>query len=80
MTRDQAKILINAGFTCLPEAYMNENPSQTPINMNLAARNLGWPTSQPVAGVYPVAGKPPADYSEWDFEWPLADYLLESVI
>ena len=80
MTRDQAKKLINNGFTCLPEAYMNEVATMTPPNMNLVARNLGWPTSQPVAGVYPVSGKPPADYSPWDFEWPLADYLLEYVI
>jgi len=80
ITRDRAKVLIDAGFTCLPEAYMNENPNHTPDAMNYTARNLGWPTSQPVAGVYPVGGNPVPSYAEWDTEWPLADYLLEYVI
>jgi len=78
MTRDDAAILIAAGITCLPEAYMNENANHTPRNMDFTARNLGWPTSQPVAGVYPVNGVVPS-YAEWA-DWPLADYLLEYII
>lgn len=79
LTRAQCALLIEAGFTCLPEAYMNENPHITPDSVNYIARNLGWPTSQPVAGVYPVAGVPAPSYAEWA-DWPLADYLLEAVI
>src|SRR5574342_272808 len=46
LSRQNAKPLIDAGFTCLTESYMNEAMSQTPDNMDLIARNLGWPTSQ----------------------------------
>lgn len=79
--RDDVRLLLDAGFTMLPEAYANENPNQTPPNMDRLARSLGAPTSQPVAGVYPhpVTGTR-FDYSEWDDEWPLADYLGEYVI
>lgn len=79
MTRDMAKVLIDAGFTCMPEAYLNEHESHTPDNEDFQARQLGWPTSQPVAGVYPVNGQPPPSYAKWD-DWPLADYLGEYVI
>lgn len=79
--RARAKVLIDAGITCLPEAYLSENPNQTPPTMDRVARNLGWPTSQPVAGTYPnpVTGQW-ADYSQWDTEWPLADYTAEYLI
>lgn len=81
ITPDRAKPLIQAGIACLPEAYMSENPNQTPDNMDRLARSLGWPTSQPVAGTYPnpVTGVW-ADYSQWDYEWPLADYTAEYII
>ena len=80
ITRERAKVLIDANFTCLPEAYMNENPPQDPTSMDRIARNLGWPTSQPVAGVYPTVLNPiPPTYAEWA-DWPLVDYLLEHVI
>jgi hypothetical protein len=79
MTREKAKVLIDAGFACLPEAYMNENPPQTPDAMDRVARNLGWPTSQPVAGVYPYLGAPPPVYPQ-AMTWPLADYLGEYII
>lgn len=75
----EAKILIDAGFSCLPEAYMNENPNITPDSVDRIARNLGWPTSQPVAGVYPTKLGPAPSYAQWA-DWPLADYLLEYVI
>lgn len=79
MNRANARPLIDAGFTCLTESYMNEAAAMTPDNMNLVARNLGWPTSQPVAGVYPVGGNPPPSYAEWK-DWPMADYLGEYVL
>ncbi len=78
LTREMCKPLIEANVTCLPEAYLNESANLTPDRVNFTARNLGWPTSQPVAGVYPVGGTVP-DYSQWA-DWPLADYLLEYVI
>lgn len=77
--RPKAKVLIDAGFSCLPEAYTNEIPHVTPDTVDWIARNLGWPTSQPVAGVYPVGGNPPPSYAQWA-DWPLADYLGEYVI
>lgn len=79
MTRERAKVLIDARFACLPEAYMNENANWTPDVMDRSARNLGWPTSQPVAGVYPVGGNPVPSYAQWK-SWPLASYLLEYLI
>lgn len=79
ITRERAKPLIQAGITCLPEAYLNENSNASPDRVNWTARNLGWPTSQPVAGVYPVGGNPVPSYARWE-GWPLADYLLEYVI
>jgi hypothetical protein len=78
-SRAAAKPLIEAGFTCLTEAYINENPSATPDNMDRIARSLGWPTSQPVFGVYPVGGNPVPSYAEWA-DWPGADYLGEYVL
>lgn len=79
ITRDMAKVLIDAGFSCLPEAYLNESPTLTPDRVDYTARNLGWATSQPVAGVYPVGGAPVPSYAQWG-DWPLADYLGEYVI
>lgn len=79
ITRERARPLIDAGLVCLPEAYMNETPHATPDAMNYTAKNLGWPDSQPVAGVYPVGGNPAPSYAAWA-DWPLADYLLEYVI
>lgn len=81
ITRDRARPLIQAGITCMPEAYLSENPNADPDGLDRIARDLGWPTSQPVAGTYPnpVTGQW-ADYSQWDTEWPLADYLAEYLI
>ena len=72
--------LRNAGFSVLTEAYLNENPSASPENMDNLARAYGWSASQAVAGVYPVGGMPPPSYEQWDFEWPMADYLGEYLI
>jgi len=79
MNRTNAKPLIDAGFTCLTEAYMNEDLRMTPDAMNFTARNLGWATSQPVFGVYPVGGVPAPSYAEWQ-DWPGVDYLGEYVL
>lgn len=79
ISRAAARPLIDAQFTCLTESYMNVNPNLTPDHMDQIARNLGWGTSQPVAGVYPVGGHPIPSYAQWA-DWPLADYLLEYVI
>lgn len=81
LNRDRAKVLIDAGFTCLPEAYMNQNPSMTPENQDRIARNLGWPSSQPVAGVYPWQGQPVPSYEPYEAKYgPFDDYLLEYVL
>lgn len=79
LTRDLVKPLLAANITCLPEAYVNELAHLTPDNMDRVARNLGWPTSQPVAGKYPAHGDPAPPYPQ-STTWPLADYLLEHVI
>jgi hypothetical protein len=78
LSRANSKPLIDAGFTCLTESYLNESSGMTPDNMNLIARNLGWPTSQPVFGVYPTPSHPnPVPlYTQW-LDWPGAEYLLE---
>lgn len=78
-SREAAKPLIDANISCLTEAYMNENINATPDQMDRIARNLGWATSQPTFGVYPVGGNPPPSYSQWQ-DWPGADYLGEYII
>ena len=78
-TRAAAQPLIDAGFTCLTEAYLNENPNATPDALERQARDLGWPTSQPVFGVYPVGGQQPLTYAQWQ-NWPGVDYLGEYVL
>lgn len=72
-----AKPLIDAGFLCLTEAYMGDNPNATPDNLDRLARGCGWKSSQPVFGVY---NEPLITYSPW-MGWPgwsayLAEYLL----
>jgi hypothetical protein len=71
--------LIAAGFSCLTEAYLNENPNATPDAMDRLAKAYGWTASQATAGVYPVPGKPLPSYAQWE-SWPLADYLGEYLI
>lgn len=78
-SRAAAQPLIDAGFTCLTEAYLNENPNATPDRLDSIAKNLGWPGSQPVFGVYPVGGQPVPSYAQWA-DWPGADYLGENVL
>ena len=71
-----AKPLIDAGFACLTECYLGDNPNATPDRLDCTAKRLGWPASQPVFGVY---NKPPAAYAQWA-DWPGADYLGENVL
>jgi len=78
-SRAAAKPLIDAGFSCLTETYLNENPNADPDGLDRIARALGWPTSQPVFGVYPVGGNPPPSYAQWS-KWPGADYLGEYIL
>lgn len=73
---DKAKPLIDAGFSCLTECYLGDNPEATPDRLDFAARQLGWASSQPVFGVY---NKPPSAYAQWA-NWPGADYLGENVL
>jgi hypothetical protein len=76
MNRENARPLIQAGFECLTESYINEAPGMTPDNMDRVAKSLGWATSQPVFGMYPVGGQPVPSYAEWQ-DWPGVDYLAE---
>lgn len=74
---EKAKPLIDAGFRCLTEAYMADNPQATPDRLDFTAKQLGWPSSQPVFGVY--GEKKLSAYSEW-FDWSgwsvyLSEYL-----
>lgn len=68
--------LIEAGFACLTECYLGDNPNATPDRLHFRATSLGWSTSQPVAGVY---NAPPSVYEQWA-DWPMADYLGEYVL
>lgn len=67
--------LISRGWYCLTEAYLGDNPNARPDNLNGAANQLGWSTSQPVFGVH---NAPLSAYAEW-MSWPGADYLGEYV-
>lgn len=58
------------------ECYLGDNPNTTPDRLNWTAQHLGWPTSQPVFGVY---NAPQSTYAPWA-SWPGADYLAEYVL
>jgi hypothetical protein len=68
--KEMCRPVIEAGFHCLTEAYVNQSsPSVSPERLDATARFLGWPNTQPVIGVY------------WDFpakeyidKYKLADY------
>lgn len=75
--RQAAAPLISAGFTCLTEAYIGDNPNATPPNLDVYGRNLGWSHTQPVFGVY---NAPLTAYSSY-MSFPgwsayLAEYLI----
>lgn len=79
LTRENVRPLLDAGFACLTESYLNEGPNFTPDRMDQVGRYLGWPTTQPVFGVYSVGGVPPPSYAQWR-DWPGVDYLGEYVM
>jgi hypothetical protein len=71
--------LIADGWAYLSECYLSEAPHATPENQNwTVTTKLGWPETQPVAGLY--GGKSMADYptlgnyrgwSAWSAEYVL---------
>lgn len=73
-----AKPLIEAGFACLTEAYMGDNPLATPPRLGFTATQLGWKSSSPVFGVY---NEPMTTYDQYKAAYPgwsayLAEYIL----
>lgn len=57
--------LIANKWACITECYLGESPNSTPDNQNFyATRNLGWPETQPVIGLY--GGKTWSDYPTRD--------------
>lgn len=68
--------LIEAGFACLTECYLGDNPNATPDELDFMGRRLGWASTQPIFGVY---NAPPERYAEWQ-DWPGVDYLGEYVL
>lgn len=75
--RQAAAPLISAGFSCLTEAYIGDNPNATPPNLDVYGRFLGWPTTQPVFGIYnePMTSYDPyKGFPGWSVY--LAEYLI----
>lgn len=73
-----AKILIDAGYECLTEAYMGDNPNATPTNLDQYGRFLGWPSTSPVFGIY---NEPLNTYTPYMAQFPgwsayLSEYLI----
>jgi hypothetical protein len=68
---------ISAGFTCLTEAYIGDNPNATPPNLDRVGRNLGWPTTQPVFGLY---NEPMTTYDQYKNFPGWSSYLAEYVV
>lgn len=71
----EAEAIIAAGFHCLTEAYMGDNVSATPTNLDNTARAIGFEASQPVFGLW---NAPESLYAPWA-TWPGAEYLVENV-
>lgn len=61
---EKAQPLIDAGWKCLTECYLPENPNASPDRMDFRATQLGWRESQPVLGLY--GGFTLADYPTRD--------------
>lgn len=78
-SRDRATPLINAGWECMTECYVGDNPQATPDRMDFTARaHLGFPRTQPTFGPYSGGGM--SDYTAW-MNWPgwsvyLAEYIF----
>lgn len=76
--QEAAKPLIEAGFACLTEAYMGDNPNATPTNLDNYGRFLGWSSTSPVFGVY---NAPLTSYTPYMAQFPgwsayLSEYLF----
>jgi len=77
---DNAKPLIEAGWACLTECDLPNNPNATPVRMDWEAKQRGWKYGQPV--IYVNADYPPDYYSLFlgtDFPgWSIwsAEYLI----
>lgn len=71
-----AKVLIDADFACLTEAYIGDNANATPPNLDRMGKSLGWKSTQPVFGVYnaPLSAYDPWKQGGWSVY--LAEYLL----
>jgi len=76
--REKAAPLIAAGYACVTEAYMGENPQATPDALDFRAAQLGWPSwetevvhSQPLFGVH---NAPLSTYTPW-FDWKPGSWL-----
>ena len=65
---EKAEPLIAAGWRCLTESYLADNPNATPERLDFTATvKLGWPSSQPVFGVY--ESKPLSSYASYFDKW-----------
>lgn len=75
---ERAAPLIEAGFSCITEAYLGDNPQATPDNLDNDARHRGWAYTIPAFGVW---NKPLQEYQQW-FGWPQGwcVYLGENVL
>jgi hypothetical protein len=63
-SKNHAAVWKNAGYDCMPECYVNQNPQATIANQRAEAKWRGWAVSYPVIGVY--GGYPLASYpSDW---------------
>lgn len=78
VTAERAAPLVEAGFACVTEAYVNVNPNATPENMDREARARGWSYSVPCFGLW----SGPADlYDPWlGWEYGTCGYLAEHVL
>jgi hypothetical protein len=73
-----AKPLIDAGFQCLTEAYIGDNPNATPTNLDFMGRKCGWASTSPVFGVYNASLTAYTPYMAAFPGWSayLAEYVL----
>jgi hypothetical protein len=82
-SRALAKPLVDAGFSCLNEVYLRNDAGvptgRTPESMHhIATTQLGFPSSQPVFGVF--GGATFTDYLQWT-DWPgWSVYIAEAVV
>ena len=73
-----SKPLIDAGFQCLTECYMGDNPNASPPRMDFTGRQCGWASTSPVFGVYNATLNSYASYMNSFPGWSayLAEYIL----